>query len=433
MEVLHAHCAGLNIHKETVVACVRNMSGGKMKTEVRTFASMTGYLYDADGTRVAKGFISAWSCDPTANGFSTTNDYILGLGGEQLTEMGMGGATSGGGTTKGLVWQHANIWAGGKLLGTYDKDGLHFYLDDPLGTRRAQTDAAGVLEQTCSSLPFGDGLACSGGDLLAPTENHFTGKERDSESGNDYFGARYYASSMGRFMSPDWSAKEEPVPYAKLGDPQTLNLYAYVGNNPLSRVDVDGHDLVIYYSRGKDLTPADNKWLDKNENAVLDGIKAKYEKAGVKNVVLRPESSLTKSQLNALKKSTPFGVARLIFTENYYPGIGSPTNLGWLGYTHPDGTRNSAIFMGGFQKREDASCNWVCLASNVGAHELGHGQGLQHPNFYLESLREMFGGAPDLMGGGQGYPKQSEDFLKNDKQVQDMVNGLNKIGDMTPK
>jgi RHS repeat-associated protein len=40
----------------------------------------------------------------------------------------------------------------------------------------------------------------------------FTGKERDSESGNDYFEARYYASSMGRFMSPDWSAKEEPVP-----------------------------------------------------------------------------------------------------------------------------------------------------------------------------------------------------------------------------
>jgi RHS repeat-associated protein len=30
-----------------------------------------------------------------------------------------------------------------------------------------------------------------------------TGKERDAESGNDYFGARYYASSMGRFMSPD--------------------------------------------------------------------------------------------------------------------------------------------------------------------------------------------------------------------------------------
>jgi len=64
----------------------------------------------------------------------------------------------------------------------------------------------------------------------------FTGKERDSESGNDYFGARYYASSMGRFLSPDWSAKAEPVPYAKLDNPQSLNLYAYVLNNPLRQV-----------------------------------------------------------------------------------------------------------------------------------------------------------------------------------------------------
>jgi len=68
-----------------------------------------------------------------------------------------------------------------------------------------------------------------------------TGKERDNESGNDYFGARYYASSMGRFMSPDWSAKVEPVPYSKLDDPQSLNLYAYVMNNPLTRADADGH------------------------------------------------------------------------------------------------------------------------------------------------------------------------------------------------
>lgn len=68
-----------------------------------------------------------------------------------------------------------------------------------------------------------------------------TGKERDSESGNDYFGARYYSSAMGRFMSPDWSAKYEPVPYAKLDNPQTLNLYNYMRNNPLAGVDPDGH------------------------------------------------------------------------------------------------------------------------------------------------------------------------------------------------
>jgi RHS repeat-associated protein len=76
---------------------------------------------------------------------------------------------------------------------------------------------------------------------LERIRSRYTAKERDAESGNDYFGARYYSSAMGRFMSPDWSAKAEPVPYAKLDNPQSLNLYAYVGNNPLSRVDADGH------------------------------------------------------------------------------------------------------------------------------------------------------------------------------------------------
>jgi RHS repeat-associated protein len=69
----------------------------------------------------------------------------------------------------------------------------------------------------------------------------FTGKERDSETGLDYFGARYYASNMGRWLSPDWSGSPSPVPCAKLENPQSLNLYSYVLNNPLSLVDPDGH------------------------------------------------------------------------------------------------------------------------------------------------------------------------------------------------
>ena len=51
---------------------------------------------------------------------------------------------------------------------------------------------------------------------------------------------------MGRFESPDWANKAEPVPYAKLDNPQTLNLYGYVANNPESRVDPDGHLMTIY-------------------------------------------------------------------------------------------------------------------------------------------------------------------------------------------
>jgi len=122
-----------------------------------------------------------------------------------------------------------------------------------------KTDAGGLqLWNAGSDTCFGEGLAvgtwqigmifpgtsttnsavCANVVFLRP---HSTGKERDTESGNDYFGARYYASTMGRFLSPDWSTKAEPVPYAKLDDPQSLNLYAYVRNNPLTRVDADGH------------------------------------------------------------------------------------------------------------------------------------------------------------------------------------------------
>jgi RHS repeat-associated protein len=70
----------------------------------------------------------------------------------------------------------------------------------------------------------------------------FTGKERDTESGLDEFGARYYASTMGRFMIPDWAAKPTNVPYASFGNPQSLNLYSYVNNNPTTTRDPDGHD-----------------------------------------------------------------------------------------------------------------------------------------------------------------------------------------------
>ncbi|MGA2299530.1 MAG: RHS repeat-associated core domain-containing protein [Candidatus Acidiferrum sp.] len=69
----------------------------------------------------------------------------------------------------------------------------------------------------------------------------FTGKERDSESGLDDFGDRYYSSPMGRFTSVDpiW------VKIDRLVDPQRLNLYAYGRNNPLLFVDPDGRDVTI--------------------------------------------------------------------------------------------------------------------------------------------------------------------------------------------
>lgn len=68
-----------------------------------------------------------------------------------------------------------------------------------------------------------------------------TGKERDAESGNDYFGARYYASSMGRWMSPDPSG----LFFADPENPQSMNLYAYVSNNPVNSIDTDGRLTIV--------------------------------------------------------------------------------------------------------------------------------------------------------------------------------------------
>jgi RHS repeat-associated protein len=72
---------------------------------------------------------------------------------------------------------------------------------------------------------------------LERVRSRSTGKERDTESGNDYFGARYYASSMGRMMSPD------PLGGSIL-NPQSLNRYAYVLNNPLIYTDPSGEECV---------------------------------------------------------------------------------------------------------------------------------------------------------------------------------------------
>jgi RHS repeat-associated protein len=72
----------------------------------------------------------------------------------------------------------------------------------------------------------------------------FTGKEQDIESGLDNFGARYDASSLGRFMTPDLVNVTEE---RQMNPSSTLNKYAYGANNPLKYVDPDGRDVTFFY------------------------------------------------------------------------------------------------------------------------------------------------------------------------------------------
>jgi len=83
----------------------------------------------------------------------------------------------------------------------------------------------------------------------APTANKFTGKERDSETGNDHFSAREYSSTMGRWIRPDplpwldWQHgnKEEREQFEDfIANPQNFNMYSYVNNNPLNKTDPTG-------------------------------------------------------------------------------------------------------------------------------------------------------------------------------------------------
>ena len=125
----------------------------------------------------------------------------------------------------------------------------------------------------------------------------FTGKERDRETGLDYFGARYYSGAQGRFTTPDWSTTSQPVPYADLRNPQSLNLYAYVGNNPLTHRDPDGHwcafgklgDTCWHKDVAPPPAPTTNNpgSLDTRTMLTLSGVSVKYNKHTVSDARVR--------------------------------------------------------------------------------------------------------------------------------------------------
>lgn len=197
---------------------------GRIISAVNSANGTSTYVYDAEGRRIRKPIAAVGNVD-----------FTYDLGGHEIAQFN----TSGG-------WRVGEVYAGGRHLATYTNNTTYFVHADWLGTERARSTVTGTSYEACTSLPFGDGLTCTGTDV---SPMHFTRKERDPETastaggtnGLDDFGARYDSSSMGRFMTPDWSTGEVSIPNADLNNPQSLNLYTYVGNNPLSRVDLDGH------------------------------------------------------------------------------------------------------------------------------------------------------------------------------------------------
>ena len=112
---------------------------------------------------------------------------------------------------------------------------ISYYFSDHLKAASVITVSAGNIKSESDYYPWGGELQFINND-----SNHykFTGKERDVESGLDYFGKRYYSSAMSRWTSPD------PISFSKkhLAFPQRWNKYSYVQNDPLGRIDPDGLD-----------------------------------------------------------------------------------------------------------------------------------------------------------------------------------------------
>ena len=218
-----------------------------------TYDFTTQYSYDALGNRVRS--------DQFSPGSSTANfwrEYTF-FQGQMLAEKDQNGNFT------------DYIYAGGQKIAKVTTTDTHYYLADHLGTAQVELDASGNVTWQGGFAPFGQELD-SGQTSM---RYKFTGKERDTESGLDYFGARYYGSSMGRFMSPDWSDDPVAIPYSDLSNPQTLNLYAYAGNSPVRNVDDDGHEVWLCVNGQSSCTHfSDDQWdalLQKQADAVKNG------------------------------------------------------------------------------------------------------------------------------------------------------------------
>ncbi|PYS72978.1 MAG: hypothetical protein DMF69_06190 [Acidobacteria bacterium] len=140
----------------------------------------------------------------------------------------------------------------------------YYFLADHLGSTRALTDASGDVVEQLSYDSFGK----SGGSAITPFD--YTGRERDGVTGLLYYRARWYDPNIGRFIS------EDPIGFAA-GD---VNLYSYVGQNPLSFRDPSGLDG----------TPGDlARWLESSIDEAKKFWTAydPYDISGINNVLTR--------------------------------------------------------------------------------------------------------------------------------------------------
>ncbi len=187
------------------------------------------YSYDAEGnmTAVDGGSTAKYTYDGANH---RVRSDIGGAAFELLFNLSGQKVSIWSGTSGAVLEEDTHM--GTQPLALYQGGTLYFEHQDWLGTERLLTGSDGSQAGAYTSLPFGDGFSENGTDL---DPYHFAALDHDYESGLDHAQYREYSGAGGRWLSPD--------PYSGSYDwsnPQSLNRYAYVLNNPLSLSDPSG-------------------------------------------------------------------------------------------------------------------------------------------------------------------------------------------------
>ncbi len=132
-------------------------------------------------------------------------------------------------------WQDVKyVRAAGMRIAKIDSAGVHYLHKNHLGSTAIVTGDDGNVEESLHYMPYG---SMREGIETGVTDFKFTDQELDRETNLYNYNARLYDPALGRFISPDPMIPD-------FYDPQQLNRYAYVRNNPLKYTDPDGHEIV---------------------------------------------------------------------------------------------------------------------------------------------------------------------------------------------
>jgi len=232
------------------------------------------YAYDGDGRRISR------SLTP----YNMTSTYVYDAGGTLAAEY-----------RNGNLWKEF-IYGAGRVLMVQDTvQGTSFVTTDALGSTRLVTNSTGGVISRHDYLPFGKEVPVTLGSRNTITGyanpqssaqpadervlQRFTGQEVDPETELQYFQARYYSGSQGRFMSPD-----QYLGSMNLAFPQSLNRYTYVHNRPLIFIDRNGLDCVYVDEENNAIGVLIGDCRDDNDNGyfvdgTIDQTSFKYDLA----------------------------------------------------------------------------------------------------------------------------------------------------------